>query len=155
VKKFDQQLLRLKTALGVVSDQEVAVMLGMTKAAFSDRKKRDSFPEDKLLALVTKRPDLVIDPEWVLHGKTAMERYTDRHKQPPANYTVLAEEVMRDARNIAEPGSELMKLSPREKALIENYRGSTEEGRRAVETAASALSHGCDSKKKDKKKSGK
>jgi transcriptional regulator with XRE-family HTH domain len=53
------------------------------------------------------------------------------------------------------PEQSIDKLSPREKALIENYRGSTEEGRRAVETAASALSHGCDSKKKDKKKSGK
>lgn len=147
MKKFDQQLLRFKTALGVISDQEVAAVLGMSKAAFSDRKKRDSFPEDKLLALVTKRPDLVIDPQWVLNGTTANERYIERHQQPPTNYQVLVDEVMRDAR-IAESDAELVKLSRRERALIENYRGSSEEGKRAVESTASALSHGCESKKK-------
>lgn len=39
-------------------------------------------------------------------------------------------------------------LNRREQALLENYRGSTEEGKRAVESTASALAHGSDSKKK-------
>lgn len=154
---FLEILLRLKQMAKLETDKEVAALLGMSVKAFTARKARGVFPEDKLFALVAKRPDLVIDPQWVLHGTTAKERFMDRHEQPPANYTVLAEEVMRDARNIAEPrgDGDLMKLSPREKALIENYRGSSEEGKRAVETTASALSHGCESKKKDKKKSGK
>lgn len=73
MRKFDQQLLRLKSVLRVTSDQEVASLLGLSKAAFSDRKRRDAFPEDKLLALVALRPDLYIDAEYVLTGKSERE----------------------------------------------------------------------------------
>ncbi|MGV8597931.1 hypothetical protein ACV35V_37140, partial [Pseudomonas aeruginosa] len=41
---------------------------------------------------------------------------------------------------VAEPLGEY-RLNQREKALIENYRGSDEEGRRAMESTASALAH--------------
>ncbi len=68
MKNFDAQLLRLKQALGVSSDQEVAAALGLTKAAFSDRKRRDAFPEEKLYALAAKRPDLHLDVLYVLVG---------------------------------------------------------------------------------------
>ncbi|EPL63709.1 Putative phage repressor [Stutzerimonas stutzeri B1SMN1] len=39
-------------------------------------------------------------------------------------------------------------LNRREKALLENYRGSDEEGRRAMESTASALAHRDSAKKK-------
>lgn len=68
---FEQRLLRLKQALQVSEDQEVAVALGMTRAALSDRKRRGAFPEDKLLALATRRPELNLDTHYVLSGERA------------------------------------------------------------------------------------
>jgi transcriptional regulator with XRE-family HTH domain len=70
---FDQQLLRLKQVLQISEDQAVAEALGMSKAAFSDRKRRNAFPADKLYALAAKRPDLKLDVEYVLSGRSGAE----------------------------------------------------------------------------------
>lgn len=48
-------------------DGEVAVALGMTKTAFSERKKRGSFPEKELRALAAEKPE--IDVHYVLTGE--------------------------------------------------------------------------------------
>lgn len=77
MNKFESQLLRLKQTVGITADQDVAALLGMSKAAFSDRKKREAFPDDKLGALAAKRPDLRIDVAYVLTG----ERLSDRQRQ--------------------------------------------------------------------------
>lgn len=69
MRLFDQQLLRLKEALGVTADQDVAAALGMTKAALSERKRRDAFPKEKLYELVARRPELEIDTVYVLTGE--------------------------------------------------------------------------------------
>ena len=45
---FDRMLLRLKERLGVSSDKAVAEMLGIGEKALNARKRRDSFPIDKL-----------------------------------------------------------------------------------------------------------
>lgn len=74
MRKFDEQLLRLKQVTGVTADQDVAALLGMTKAAFSDRKKRDAFPEDKVRALATRHPELHLDIEFVLTGSSDVQR---------------------------------------------------------------------------------
>jgi len=66
--KFRAQLDRLRTALAVREDQEVASMLEMTKAALSARKARGSFPEKELRALAQRRPDLGINVDFVLNG---------------------------------------------------------------------------------------
>lgn len=68
MRAFDHQLLRLKQVLGVTADGDVADALGMTKAAFSERKRRDAFPEDKLLALVARNPEMKLDAAYVLTG---------------------------------------------------------------------------------------
>lgn len=68
VQAFDHQLLRLKRVLGVSADGEVAKALGMTKAAFSERKRRHAFPKDKLLALAGFRPELRLDAVYVMTG---------------------------------------------------------------------------------------
>lgn len=68
MKNFDEQLLRLKQAVKLTADQDVAALLGMSKEAFHQRKKRDAFPEDKLFALATKRPDLNLDVLGILAG---------------------------------------------------------------------------------------
>ena len=74
---FDQQLSRLKKVLEVREDQEAATALGMTKAAFSARKTRGSFPEKELRALAQQRPELGIDVEYVLTGGTLTQRERD------------------------------------------------------------------------------
>jgi hypothetical protein len=56
---FSFQLDRLKQALGVKEDQEVASALGLSRAALSERKRRGSFPVDKLKVLAAQRPDEV------------------------------------------------------------------------------------------------
>ena len=67
---FPQQLLRLKELLKAKEDQDVATALGMTKAAFSARKARGSFPETELYALAARQPELGIDVPYVLTGVT-------------------------------------------------------------------------------------
>ena len=69
MQSFDKILLRLKESLSVQKDKDVAEVLGISPTAFNGRKKRGLFPEDKLLALVTKRPDLKIDVNYILTGK--------------------------------------------------------------------------------------
>ena len=71
---FDSQVSRLKQALSAREDQEVASALEMTKAAFSARKKRGSFPEKELYTLAAKRPELGLDVDYVLTGITAAAR---------------------------------------------------------------------------------
>lgn len=71
MKNFDEQLLRLKQAVKLTDDQDVAALLGMTKAAFSGRKKRGVFPEDKLFALATRRPEMQLDAIYILTGTHA------------------------------------------------------------------------------------
>lgn len=89
MREFDQQLLRLKEALGMTSDQEVAAALGLTKAAFSDRKKRGAFPEEKVLALATLRQDLQIDPHYVLSGERAASNAASTQHLPPDEQLLL------------------------------------------------------------------
>lgn len=72
--QFEQALLRLKERVGVQSDKQLAALLGMSPTAFSDRKKRNAFPEEKLRALVQQRPELGIDVDYVLHG-AAKDRF--------------------------------------------------------------------------------
>lgn len=120
MKQFDQQLMRLKSMLGVTGDQDVAALLDMSKAAFSDRKKRDSFPEEKLRALAQRRPDLPIDVDYVLNGETARMRYQQEHHREPANIAELTAYAMSEA------------LKPDEQLLLEAYRGLTTTARKAL-----------------------
>lgn len=114
MREFDHQLLRLKAALGVTSDQAVAAALGMTKAAFSDRKKRGAFPEDKLRALVTLRPDLLIDPTYVLTG----DYLSVAQAKIAANFGGNAHNATEQANTASTPH-----LPPDEQLLLDAYRG--------------------------------
>jgi|GEM_PF-4107414 len=69
MNSFEKTLLRLKAQLGIQTDKGIAEMLGLSQKAFISRKMRGSFPEDKLLALIAKQPDLNIDVDYVLTGK--------------------------------------------------------------------------------------
>ncbi len=67
MKRFDEQLLRLKQSLGLTKDAEIAVALGLSKAALSNRKRSGSFPEDKVVLLKRTHPGL--DVMYVLTGE--------------------------------------------------------------------------------------
>lgn len=54
----------------------------MTKAALSARKARGSFPEKELRALAQRRPDLGIDVNYVLTGKTPADIQAAAAGQP-------------------------------------------------------------------------
>lgn len=68
---FEPVLLRLKEQLGVSTDKEVGELLGLSAAAFNNRKKRGIFPEDKLLALAARQPELGLDVAYILTGEHA------------------------------------------------------------------------------------
>ena len=62
---FEAALLRLKGALQVTTDKEVAELLGMSPNALNERKRRDAFPEDKVRALAAR---LHFDADYVITG---------------------------------------------------------------------------------------
>lgn len=67
---FDQKILRLKQCLNVTTDKEVAEILGMSKSALAERKRRDAFPEKILRALAAEKPE--IDLLYVLTGERSL-----------------------------------------------------------------------------------
>lgn len=52
----------------VSKDGEVAAALGLSKTAFAERKRRQSFPDKELRSLADTRPDLKLDVDYVLTG---------------------------------------------------------------------------------------
>ncbi len=68
---FDEASLRLKQMLGVTTDSDVAQMVGLTKAAWYDRKKRGRFPEVLLYAASAKHPEWKLDVPYVLTGRAS------------------------------------------------------------------------------------
>lgn len=65
---FKEASLRLKQALGLEMDKDVADALGMTKRSWAGRKVSGKFPEKELRALAQRRPELGIDVDYVLTG---------------------------------------------------------------------------------------
>lgn len=71
MQSFKSSLARLKHELRVSKDSEVAAKLGMSKTAFSERKKRESFPEREVVRLSAQNPELDLDVTYVLTGTRA------------------------------------------------------------------------------------
>ena len=89
---FSDVMARLKHQLRVSKDQEVAMFLGISKTAFSERKKRNSFPERELLALAEARPELGIDTYYVLTG---VDKATLKRREQDAIGNALARAELR------------------------------------------------------------
>lgn len=66
---FVGQINRLKSALGLSKDKEVAEALGLSDKALNARKARRSFPEREVVELAKTHPELQIDVNYVLTGK--------------------------------------------------------------------------------------
>ncbi|HEY0954010.1 MAG TPA: helix-turn-helix domain-containing protein [Roseateles sp.] len=115
---FSEALARLKHELRVSKDQEVAALLGLGKTAFSERKKRGSFPHKEVLALVDARPELGIDVNYVLTGSARTSpQGGDQAPQQPA-------------------------LAADEQVLIEAYRRCNPVARQQIIQTAALLSAG-------------
>jgi hypothetical protein len=115
---FSERMNRLKPILRVSKDQEVAAALGLSKTAFSERKKRDSFPELELRGLARARPELNIDVEYVITGvaQAALE--------------------MIDA---ARAGTPLVKVRDDELQLLQNYKACSLPDQEAIRHHAAFL----------------
>lgn len=59
---------RLKLVLGVSTDMELAEFLEIKPTAFAGRKKRNSFPTERLSMILQKHPHLDIDFDYVVNG---------------------------------------------------------------------------------------
>lgn len=145
MKTFDEQLLRLKQVVKVTADQEVAALLGMTKAAFSERKKRGAFPEDKLWALATQRPDLDLDALYILNGidTAAMARLQAKQDRITAEVDKGREYAEVVAGERAHDAAEKRRV----KALLQHYYEADESGKKLIEGTA-ALAAQADKRKK-------
>ncbi len=75
---FDEAMLRLKQQLKVTEDKEAADFLGLSPRALAGRKQRESFPTKEVFALAAQRPELGLDPDWIVTGTTIRTEIDDR-----------------------------------------------------------------------------
>ncbi len=71
MSEFEKGLLRLKQQLGVSADKEAADLLGLSDKALNARKRRESFPIKEVFALAAQRPELGLDPDWIVTGSSS------------------------------------------------------------------------------------
>lgn len=137
---FDQILLRLKQELSLRTDKSVAAALGLTPTAFNDRKKRDSFPVDKLRALQATKPDLDVD--YVLTGHRIAEDAARlvRGVRGVVSVHEYTQRLWEETEKVLAEGSP-SDYQAREsmKALMEDIASLDEEGMQAIQTMVSAL----------------
>lgn len=105
---FESALLRLKAALQVATDKEVAEALGMSPNALNERKRRDSFPADKVRSLAAEKG---FDAEYVIEGVAQAAR-----------------EMIQAARD----GRPMMKVGPQERLVLAHFLQCGESDRRMV-----------------------
>ena len=68
---FEEASLRLKQQLRITQDKQAAAALSITEAAWKMRKKRGDFPIKEVFALASQRPELGLDPDWIVTGHSA------------------------------------------------------------------------------------
>lgn len=90
---FEAALLRLKGALLVSTDKEVAELLGMSPNALNERKRRDSFPDDKVRALAAR---LHFDADYVITGvaQAAQELIDAAREGKPMRKVALEDQAL-------------------------------------------------------------
>lgn len=153
MRVFDSQLLRLKQALGITEDQDVASVLGMSKAAFSARKTRGAFPDDKLKALASDRPDLRLDVKYVLSG---VSDELERRLSAVGTASRIAGKVEGRGRSEVQQAvfdALVGALSEDEQRLVHFFRNSDDRGRALMlATGATVARTGTDAPTKNKRK---
>lgn len=88
---FEFILTRTKSVLGFRTDVEVATALGLSQSAFSERKRRNSFPIAELSLFIKNDTSLLpITLEYILTGKT--DDYT---KSLPLHIAEMVERLLK------------------------------------------------------------
>lgn len=99
----DEAMQRLKQQLHVVDDEQVADFLGLSASALAGS---PHIPTKEVFALAAKRPDLGLDPDWIVTGTS---------------------------RKIEMAGILEVKITAHEMALIDRYRLSHKDVQRGVD----------------------
>lgn len=138
--KFNDQLGRLMTALGVSQEQVVAEMLGMSKQALADRKRREAFPIDKLKALAADRPELHLDVKYILTGVSdELERRLGALKKAAAASSNVADPKARAFVQTAVFEAEVNAINADEQQLVHCFRRADAKGKALLLATAVAL----------------
>lgn len=125
-----------------LTQPELADVAGAAKRTVIDWEKGVSSPTAAQLESLAR---VGMDVLYVITG-ARVQIVTGRSNDSLANHlTEMGNPVTHSL--VAEPLGEY-RLNLREKALLENYRGSDEQGRRAMESTASALAHRDSAKQK-------
>lgn len=139
---FEEALLRLKERLGVPSDKGVAELLGMGEKALNARKRRGSFPVDKLKALAADRPELRLDVKYVLTGQSDE---LERRLAAIGTANRVAEGVVDERARYAVQQRAfeaiVSELSTDEQRLVHCYRNADTKGRTLLLATAETLAH--------------
>ncbi|MDR0673321.1 MAG: helix-turn-helix domain containing protein [Zoogloeaceae bacterium] len=159
---FSDSAARLKYALRVSKDGEVAAALGLSKTAFAERKRRGAFPEKELHALAARRPDLALDVGYVLNGvagsaagenkslveiidrfltvyRLNAEQADEALSLPPGTIArALSFQLPAEPGGCAGRANAVRPYTPDEAALLENYRNCPEDAKKIVRAAVFA-----------------
>jgi len=81
---FSEIIFRIKKYKNIKNDLEVANLLGLSKTAISERKRRNSVPIDKI-TLFCERESINVD--WLLAGEGKMEKIPPIIAEPQAPHT--------------------------------------------------------------------
>lgn len=140
-KNFVDILNRLKLALGVSMDKEVAQFLEVTPTAFAERKKRGSFPDEQLRLIAVKHSNLNLDVDYILTGDSERRKQKQLVQDEYLRKSYEYEQSKRaeKQRNITlsilpEPNNAniAVELTEQELKLISNFRKSDDDGQRII-----------------------
>ncbi|WP_213664287.1 helix-turn-helix transcriptional regulator [Stutzerimonas stutzeri] len=142
-----ERLREVRVAMGKSQTEfaEIAAAAGVpgaTRQSQANYEKGRQMPSAAYLAAIAAAGADVL---YVVTGQRAPILTNQSYTTTSPHMTENANPVTHSV--AAEPLGEY-RLNRREKALLENYRGSDEEGRRAMESTASALAHRDGAKKK-------
>lgn len=117
---FEEAALRLKQQLKVTEDKQVAELLGMTANAWTLRKKRESFPTKEVFALAAQRPELGLDPDWIVTGSSHKTETEGSDETSLLEcYRMMNAHNQHQLRQIALLWSGVMELKPTNKGVKE------------------------------------
>ncbi|UZA23865.1 helix-turn-helix domain containing protein [Moraxella bovis] len=141
MKNFIDILNRLKLALGVSMDSEVADFLEMKQSAFAGRKKRNSFPDEQLRLVAAKHGDLNLDVEYILTGDSDYHQQIIRAKDEYLELSALYYQQQKDSKAekiqlsiFPEPNNAniVVDITDDELQLISNFRKSDLQGQTLI-----------------------
>lgn len=145
MENFTNIVNRLKTELSITMDKDVAEILGMSKSAFAERKRRGVFPENALRLLELERPDLKLDINYILSGtREANNPNEELVKAIKATEINMDDYPFKVSRSLISPSDATnpVLLNMDEINLLANFRRSDNQGKHLIsETAKMCCEH--------------